>query len=270
MWEHAHRSGIRPKPVHSSEQTDEGSAWASRVGVQHLAYGETVAPPKVDTLRDENCPICGEDDAYDGHQCSICGYVAPPSPFGDPDLGLASRIDLRKQQNDFDESMMADPNRMAEDEQGATLICDNCGTEFPQEPPETVDTDEPAPDVGAEESELGEGMTEGDVCPACGQGVLQAQDDLSSQMAAEGEVDPSELDADGDGAPDGDEEDPDAEGEGKAPFDTDEPDDEEQDEDEEDLPGVPVKSSDGPQDDDEDEDDEDPDPVKKKPFKTNR
>lgn len=245
-------------------------AFASpRNGVQHRAYGETIAPPKVDTLRDENCPICGEDDAYDGHQCSICGYVAPPSPFGDPDLGLASRLDLRQQQDEFDESMMADPNRMAEDEQGATLICDNCGTTFPQEPPETVDTDEPAPDVDAEETELDEGMTAGDVCPACGQGVLQAQDDVSAEEAAEGEIDPSELDADGDGAPD-EEEDPDADGESKAPFDTDddgeEPDEDEEDEEEEDLPGVPVKSADGPQDDD----DEDEGPVKKKPFKTNR
>jgi DNA-directed RNA polymerase subunit M/transcription elongation factor TFIIS len=244
-------------------------AFASpRNGAQHVAYGETIAPPKVDTLRDENCPICGEDDAYDGHQCSICGYVAPPSPFGDPDLGMASRIDLRKQQDQFDESMMADPNRMAEDEQGGTLICDNCGNEFPQEPPETVDTDEPAPDVDAEETELGEGMTAGDVCPACGSGVLQAQDDVSAEEAADGEVDPSELNA---GA---DEEDPDADGEGKAPFDTDEDEDSDDDgvpddEEEEELPGVPVKSADGPQD-DEDDGDEDSGPVKKKPFKTNR
>lgn len=237
-----------------------------RNGVQHVAYGETIAPPKVDTLRDENCPICGEDDAYDGHQCSICGYVAPPSPFGDPDLGLASRLDLRQQQDEFDQSMVADPDRMAEDAQGGMLICDNCGTEFPQEPPETVDTDEPAPDVDAEESELGEGMTAGDVCPACGQGVLQAQDDVSAEEAAEGEIDPSELDADGDGVPDG-EEDPDVEGESKAPFDSDE---EDEDDEDEDLPGVAVKSSDGPQDNDEDEDDEDDSPVKKKPSKTNR
>jgi hypothetical protein len=239
-----------------------------RNGVQHLAYGETIAPPKVDTLRDENCPICGEDDAYDGHQCSICGYVAPPSPFSDPDLGMASRIDLRKQQDEFDQSMVPDADRMAEDEQGASLVCDNCGTSFPQEPPETVDTDEPAPDVSAEETEEGEGMTEGDVCPACGQGVLQAQDDLAGEEAAEGEIDPEETGVD--------EEDPDAEGEGN-PFggadpDADEdgdgvPDEEEEDdEDPDDLPGVPVKSADGPQDDEEDDDG----PVKKKPSKPNR
>jgi hypothetical protein len=124
--------------------------------------------------------------------------------------------------------------------------------------------------VSAEETEEGEGMTEGDVCPACGQGVLQAQDDLAGEEAAEGEIDPEETGVD--------EEDPDAEGEGN-PFggadpDADEdgdgdgvPDEEEEDdEDPDDLPGVPVKSADGPQDDEEDDDG----PVKKKPSKPNR
>lgn len=231
-----------------------------RNGVPHLAYGETIAPPKVDTLRDENCPICGEDNAYDGHRCSICGYVAPPSPFKDPDLGMASRIDLRHQQDQFDQSMMADPDRMAEQEEGGTLICNNCGTEFPQEPPETVDTDEAAPDVSAEETEEGEGATEGDICPACENGTLVAQDTMADEDAQEGVIDP--------------EEDPDAEGEstpfGGADPDADEdedgiPDDEE-DEDEEEPPGVAVKSSDGPEDDEDEADDEDDQPVfKRKP-----
>lgn len=229
-----------------------------RNGVQHVAYGETIAPPKVDTLRDENCPICGEDNAYDGHRCSICGYVAPPSPFKDPDLGMASRIDLRHQQDQFDDSMMADPDRMAEQQEGGTLICNNCGTEFPQEPPETVDTDEAAPDVSAEETEEGEGAAEGDICPACEQGTLVAQDTMADAEAEDGEIDP-------------DEEDPDAKGEGN-PFGGADPDededgdgvpDDEEDEDEEEPPGVAVKSSDGPEDDDEDEDDEDDEPVRK-------
>jgi hypothetical protein len=226
-----------------------------RNGAQKLAYGETIAPPKVDTLRDENCPICGEDNAYDGHRCSICGYVAPPSPFKDPDLGMASRIDLRHQQDQFDQSMMTDPDRMAEQEQGGTLICNNCGTEFPQEPPETVDTDEAAPDVSAEETELGEGAAEGDICPACEQGTLVAQDVVADEEAQDGEIDP-------------DEEDPDAQGEGN-PFGGADPDededqdgvpDDEEDEDEEEPPGVAVKSSDGPEDDDDEDDDQ---PVRK-------
>lgn len=226
-----------------------------RSGAQHLAYGETVAPPQVDTLRDENCPICGEEDAYDGTRCPVCSYVAPPSPFNDPDLGMASRMDLRQQQDAFDATQVPDPERMDEQADGGTLICPNCGTEFPQEPPESVDTDEAAPDVSAEETEVGEGAAEGDVCPACGQGQLEAKDTLEDAAAEEGDVsdaaEPDEQDAPLFGKDEPDEDD--------------EPEDEEE-ADEEDLPGVPVKSSDGPEDDDEN-DDEDDGPVSKKRSK---
>lgn len=72
---------------------------------KRIAYGETKAPADVDTLRDEACPICSEVDAYDGNECQICGYVAPPKPFRDPDVDLAKTLDLRKQldesQDDF-------------------------------------------------------------------------------------------------------------------------------------------------------------------------
>ena len=70
-----------------------------------FAYGETKAPADVDTLRDESCPICSESDSYDGNECQVCGYVAPPKPFRDPDVDLARTLDLRKQvdesQGDF-------------------------------------------------------------------------------------------------------------------------------------------------------------------------
>lgn len=70
-----------------------------------FAYNEIKAPADVDTLRDESCPICSESDAYDGNQCQVCGYVAPPKPFRDPDVDLARTLDLRKQvdeaQGDF-------------------------------------------------------------------------------------------------------------------------------------------------------------------------
>jgi hypothetical protein len=59
------------------------------------AYGETKAPVAVDTLRDENCPVCGEHDSYDGDQCQICGFVTPPKMFRDPDLDAAKLLDLR-------------------------------------------------------------------------------------------------------------------------------------------------------------------------------
>ncbi len=61
-----------------------------------MAYGETKAPADVDTLRDEECPVCGERDSYDGNSCQKCGFDAPPQMFQDPDLGAAKALDLRK------------------------------------------------------------------------------------------------------------------------------------------------------------------------------
>jgi hypothetical protein len=234
-------------------------------GIRHLAYGETVAPPQIDTLRDENCPICGEDAAYDGHKCPICGYVAPPSPFNDPDLGLASKIDLRQQQNDFNDANIPDADKMAEQQQGGMLVCNVCGTEFPEQQAESVDTDEAAPDVATAETEEGAGNAEGDVCPACGKGQLESQNELEDEEGAEGENPfgkvPEDPDDPEDGPPEEDE-DPEAKDEGPKFGDP--------GEEEDDQPGVPVKSSDGQQDPDDDGDDDEDGPVSKKPSKTKR
>jgi hypothetical protein len=76
--------------------------WQRRNGytAMKLAYGETIAPKDVDTLRDEECPVCAEKDSYDGNECSVCGFVKPPDMFLDPDLDKAKQLDLRKDQND--------------------------------------------------------------------------------------------------------------------------------------------------------------------------
>lgn len=63
--------------------------------LQATAYGEQVAPPQVDTLRPEDCPICGDRETFDGNRCQVCGYVAPPEQFTDPNLELAQQVDLR-------------------------------------------------------------------------------------------------------------------------------------------------------------------------------
>jgi hypothetical protein len=73
----------------------------------YLAYGETMAPADVDTLRDEECPVCGESDAYDGNRCDVCGFDAPPKMFQDPDLDMAKQLDLRK---DIMQDGASDPN----------------------------------------------------------------------------------------------------------------------------------------------------------------
>jgi hypothetical protein len=82
------------------------------------AYGETVAPAKVDTLRDEICPVCGEADSYDGDKCMVCGYVKPPDQFMDPDLDAARNTDLRQENNDTPAIA------------GGDLECENCGDAF--------------------------------------------------------------------------------------------------------------------------------------------
>lgn len=60
-----------------------------------VAYGETKAPIQVDTLRDADCPVCGDSDSFDGDTCQVCGFVAPPKMFQDPDLDKARLLDLR-------------------------------------------------------------------------------------------------------------------------------------------------------------------------------
>ena len=61
-------------------------------GLQALAYGETRVPQQVDTLRAENCPVCGEQDVWSGDRCPVCGFTAPPDMFRDPDTDKASQV----------------------------------------------------------------------------------------------------------------------------------------------------------------------------------
>lgn len=87
--------------------------------VKHTAYGETKAPQDVDTLREDSCPVCGDRDTYDGTTCSVCGYVAPPQIFQDPDLSVARQMDLRKNVEQFNgpPGMPVDPNQLGPDGQ---------------------------------------------------------------------------------------------------------------------------------------------------------
>jgi len=223
-----------------------------------LAYGETKAPADVDTLRDENCPVCGEADAWDGNVCPVCSFVAPPKQFQDPNLDLAKQLNLRQQQNAYDNSIVPNPDAegMLGDEQ-PDLICNNCGTEFPAAEPTTIDTEDPQagadpmesedPETQEEGLEGGGAASEGDVCPACGKGVLVSGDELEAARAGGfppsediDEAEPGE-DEDGDGVPD-DEEAPEEDGEEPGPVDpreladVDPDEDDESDEDEDDEP----------------------------------
>lgn len=165
---------------------------------QTLSYGETKAPQDVDTLRAENCTVCGNSTAFDGVQCQICGYVAPPRPFGDPDTDTARTNDMRKQVLDSDTGL-ADPNdpdqqlgnetgdpgileEQADDatEEGTVppLSCMNCGVGIQPAPPTSTGGEPPYP-------------AEGDVCPVCKKGELAADSG-----------DEADEDMDGDGIPD--------------------------------------------------------------------
>ena len=61
-------------------------------GHQKQAYGETRVPAQVDTLRMEECPVCGEHDVWSGDRCPVCGFIVPPSLFRDPDVTKAQQV----------------------------------------------------------------------------------------------------------------------------------------------------------------------------------
>lgn len=183
---------------------------------RHLAYGETKAPQDVDTLRDEACPICGNDTAYAGRECQICGYILPIKPFSDPDVDKAKELDQLKNTVD-DQLLAADPSRKGapmpdgtdldeaqmtgDDPASPTLACSNCSTEFRPGAPQTTDAPGQKPV---------EGPAEGDICPECQQGELVSTGQPIDQGGqADVEADPDELDQDADQLPDEDEDDPD-------------------------------------------------------------
>jgi hypothetical protein len=206
---------------HANDMADEGKRVIKVAGGQflHYAYGETKAPQDVDTLRDENCPICGNDSAFDGRECQVCGYIAPPKAFGDPDVEKAKQLDVLKQDIE-EQNEEADPSRKGapigegiEDEESALegddtaspwLTCTNCGTQMRPAVPQTTD-ENPADDAAVT------GPTEGDVCPVCQKGQLMAtdeseddededQDDEQQPDTDDDEQDEDELDPDEDSA----------------------------------------------------------------------
>jgi hypothetical protein len=169
---------------------------------QHVAYGETKAPADVDTLRDEACPVCGEMDSWDGNECRVCGFVSPPKEFQDPDLDVARQVDLRKDNADLDGTDVSDLNQQVNDvdrdglddntglpmggangegDQQPMLTCPACNTEFEAGEPMSSSTTDPQ--VGAS----GDGPADGDVCPACGKGLLESGTELA-------ETDPEDVD----------------------------------------------------------------------------
>lgn len=163
---------------------------APGTGHQKAAYGETKSPQDVDTLRSESCTVCGNSSAWDGTQCSVCGYVAPPRPFGDPNTDVAQQSDIRKQVLDGTQADPNDPNQQLGQQQGdpeevqdqeeeaaagqdpqlQTLTCNVCGTGIQPSAPTSDTGDEPPYPA------------EGDVCPVCKKGQLLGNEDVEPGM----------------------------------------------------------------------------------------
>ncbi|MFH8483077.1 hypothetical protein [Streptomyces sp. NPDC018055] len=126
---------------HTPHLKEDGNSHVARVvdplmidadgSISAVAYGEIKAPQDVDTLREENCPVCGDADTYDGLACQICGFISPPEQFRDPDLSKAKTMDLRKQ--------VVDPTLI--DDNGELQRTDQNGQPIPGGDPDAEQTD---------------------------------------------------------------------------------------------------------------------------------
>jgi hypothetical protein len=98
---------------------EPGDAVRQSTSSRKTAYGETRVPPQVDTLRMDECPVCGEHNVWSGSRCPVCGFVVPPSVFRDPDTDKARQV---RDQLDADGEVTEDPQdpqgqEMGEEEQ---------------------------------------------------------------------------------------------------------------------------------------------------------
>jgi hypothetical protein len=182
---------------------------SARTASRRTAYGETVAPTQVNTLREQSCPVCSEESGYNGETCNVCGFIKPPDEFMDPDLSKAQRTDLRQQVDELaDEQSGGDDGELelegAEQEDGATPTD---GDMFRLEKPGTEDEeidDELAPDDQSATSPTQEPEVDADEA-----------DEADESQGSPGGV---ESDVVGDGTQDDDDTDDDEDDDDKSPF----------------------------------------------------
>lgn len=174
----------------------------------HHALDEQIAPPKVDTLRDSVCSVCGSSDSIVDGVCQTCGFEES-SMFADPDT-LSPQIE-----------------DMRDDGKPAFLQCNECHEKFPTMPPERRraaegqmpdDLDKTSVLVGYDSD--GSAVNEDSTCPVCEEGTLVPGSDEPEEQEGDedeafdrevGESDDDDLSED-DEAPeevDGDDEDED-------------------------------------------------------------
>jgi hypothetical protein len=163
--------------------------------IRVTAYGEVKAPADVDTLREEDCPVCGDKDTFDGIQCQICGFINPPDQFRDPDLDRAKQLDLRKQ--------IVDPTLI--DNNGELQRVDQDGNAMPQQGgqpgDEQQEQDPNAPQDPAEQMVDPEQLDENGLPPSpYGDQALdgtQRGGPAVSDRNGDGMIQPNEIDPDG-------------------------------------------------------------------------
>jgi hypothetical protein len=183
-----------------------GDRLRSSMSVRKQAYGETRVPPQVDTLRMDECPVCGEHNVWSGSRCPVCGFVVPPSVFRDPDtdkakevreqLDSAGEVDVPPDQPDAGQpdaqgqaqmgsgddadDQLVHPDQIAPDGVPTVQGGDDPantdglppeGEEDPEDPEGAV----PVGDVPPDEAEMEDTGDEGEemfaeelICPACG------------------------------------------------------------------------------------------------------
>jgi hypothetical protein len=152
--------------------------------LRHLAFGEIKAPADVDTLREENCPVCGDSDTFDGLQCQVCGFINPPEQFRDPDLDKAKTMDLRKQ--------VVDPSLI--DNNGELQRVNDDGTGMPQGEGMPGDPNDPQA-VGQDQVDEN-GMPQSPFGDQALDGTQQAGPAVSDRNG-DGIIQPDEIDPDG-------------------------------------------------------------------------
>lgn len=163
QYEAANRTGNGLKGIRVMKRRPDLSHYRRPMfGSRHHGYGEVKAPANVDTLRAETCPVCGDDEAFNGEKCSVCGYTQPPSQFTDPDLTKAREMDLRQDNQQNGVEVAPQPEEPAADQ---SLQCSNCGEVFgaegdnaetgPEEEPQEPGSDQPRGPVPDPEDEEG-------------------------------------------------------------------------------------------------------------------
>jgi hypothetical protein len=147
------------------------------------AYGETRMPPQVDTLRMDECPVCGEHNVWSGSRCPVCGFVVPPSVFRDPDTDKAKEV---REQLDGSGEVDLPPDAPGQGQPGAALPAAQTGSGEDADG-QLVHPDQIAPD-GVPTVQGGEGGPEGfDGQPQ------DAEEDAEGSEVPVGDVPPDEA-----------------------------------------------------------------------------